>query len=78
MPQWIEGEEFNRADSVLPGFAAMWAMSRRCACFRNTARTGFGESLLAATSLNLRNRGFSMLSLTVTEATQEPSPFIAG
>jgi ribosomal protein S18 acetylase RimI-like enzyme len=24
--------------------------------------------LLAATSLNLRNRGFSMLSLTVTEA----------
>jgi ribosomal protein S18 acetylase RimI-like enzyme len=29
---------------------------------------GIGESLLAATSLNLRNRGFSMLSLTVTEA----------
>jgi len=29
---------------------------------------GIGELLLAATSLNLRNRGFSMLSLTVTEA----------
>jgi ribosomal protein S18 acetylase RimI-like enzyme len=29
---------------------------------------GIGESLLAATSTNLRKRGFSMLSLTVTEA----------
>jgi len=29
---------------------------------------GIGESLLAATSINLRKRGFSMLSLTVTEA----------
>jgi len=29
---------------------------------------GIGESLLAATSANLRKRGFSMLSLTVTEA----------
>ena len=29
---------------------------------------GIGESLLAATSHNLRKRGFSMLSLTVTEA----------
>jgi ribosomal protein S18 acetylase RimI-like enzyme len=29
---------------------------------------GIGESLLAATSVNLRRRGFSMLSLTVTEA----------
>jgi ribosomal protein S18 acetylase RimI-like enzyme len=29
---------------------------------------GIGESLLAATSSNLRKRGFSMLSLTVTEA----------
>jgi ribosomal protein S18 acetylase RimI-like enzyme len=29
---------------------------------------GIGESLLAATSANLRERGFSMLSLTVTEA----------
>ncbi|MCU1300614.1 MAG: GCN5-related N-acetyltransferase [Candidatus Sulfotelmatobacter sp.] len=29
---------------------------------------GIGESLLAATSTNLRQRGFSMLSLTVTEA----------
>ena len=29
---------------------------------------GIGESLLAATSVNLRKRGFSMLSLTVTEA----------
>jgi ribosomal protein S18 acetylase RimI-like enzyme len=29
---------------------------------------GIGESLLAATSINLRRRGFSMLSLTVTEA----------
>lgn len=29
---------------------------------------GIGESLLAATSTNLRKRGFTMLSLTVTEA----------
>jgi len=29
---------------------------------------GIGESLLAATSVNLRKRGFSMLSLTVTQA----------
>jgi ribosomal protein S18 acetylase RimI-like enzyme len=29
---------------------------------------GIGEALLAATSANLRKRGFSMLSLTVTEA----------
>jgi ribosomal protein S18 acetylase RimI-like enzyme len=29
---------------------------------------GIGESLLAATSASLRKRGFSMLSLTVTEA----------
>jgi ribosomal protein S18 acetylase RimI-like enzyme len=29
---------------------------------------GIGESLLAATSVNLRKRGFCMLSLTVTEA----------
>ena len=29
---------------------------------------GIGEALLAATSANLRRRGFSMLSLTVTEA----------
>jgi ribosomal protein S18 acetylase RimI-like enzyme len=29
---------------------------------------GIGESLLAATSANLRKRGFTMLSLTVTEA----------
>jgi ribosomal protein S18 acetylase RimI-like enzyme len=29
---------------------------------------GIGESLLAATSTALRKRGFSMLSLTVTEA----------
>jgi ribosomal protein S18 acetylase RimI-like enzyme len=29
---------------------------------------GVGETLLAATSTNLRKRGFSMLSLTVTEA----------
>ena len=29
---------------------------------------GLGESLLAATSISLRKRGFSMLSLTVTEA----------
>jgi ribosomal protein S18 acetylase RimI-like enzyme len=29
---------------------------------------GVGEALLAATSVNLRKRGFSMLSLTVTEA----------
>jgi ribosomal protein S18 acetylase RimI-like enzyme len=29
---------------------------------------GIGEALLAATSVNLRKRGFSMLSLTVTEA----------
>ena len=29
---------------------------------------GIGESLLAATSVSLRKRGFSMLSLTVTEA----------
>ena len=29
---------------------------------------GIGEALLAATSTNLRRRGFSMLSLTVTEA----------
>jgi ribosomal protein S18 acetylase RimI-like enzyme len=29
---------------------------------------GIGESLLAATCVNLRKRGFSMLSLTVTEA----------
>jgi ribosomal protein S18 acetylase RimI-like enzyme len=29
---------------------------------------GIGESLLAATSVNLRKRGFSVLSLTVTEA----------
>ncbi len=29
---------------------------------------GIGESLLAATSINLRKRGFTMLSLTVTEA----------
>jgi len=29
---------------------------------------GIGESLLDATSTNLRKRGFSMLSLTVTEA----------
>ena len=29
---------------------------------------GIGEHLLAATSTNLRKRGFSMLSLTVTEA----------
>jgi ribosomal protein S18 acetylase RimI-like enzyme len=29
---------------------------------------GIGEALLAATSTNLRKRGFSMLSLTVTEA----------
>jgi ribosomal protein S18 acetylase RimI-like enzyme len=29
---------------------------------------GIGESLLAATSANLRKRGFNMLSLTVTEA----------
>jgi len=33
---------------------------------------GIGESLLAATSTNLRKRGFSMLSLTVTEANAEP------
>jgi ribosomal protein S18 acetylase RimI-like enzyme len=30
--------------------------------------TGIGESLMAATELNLRKRNFSMLSLTVTEA----------
>jgi ribosomal-protein-alanine N-acetyltransferase len=29
---------------------------------------GIGEALLAAASVNLRKRGFSMLSLTVTEA----------
>jgi ribosomal protein S18 acetylase RimI-like enzyme len=29
---------------------------------------GIGESLMAATELNLRKRNFSMLSLTVTEA----------
>jgi ribosomal protein S18 acetylase RimI-like enzyme len=29
---------------------------------------GIGESLLGATTANLRKRGFSMLSLTVTEA----------
>jgi ribosomal protein S18 acetylase RimI-like enzyme len=29
---------------------------------------GIGESLLAATVASLRKRGFSMLSLTVTEA----------
>ncbi len=31
---------------------------------------GIGESLLAATVANLRKRGFSMLSLTVTEANE--------
>jgi ribosomal protein S18 acetylase RimI-like enzyme len=29
---------------------------------------GIGENLLAATSTSLRKRGFTMLSLTVTEA----------